>query len=46
MEALRNTKRKLRYTAEELEKAESAKDIQVSTGRNKIVSEILLQAGQ
>ena len=46
MEALRNTKRQLRYTAEELEKAESAKDIQVSTGRNKIVSEILLQAGR
>ena len=45
METLRNTKRKLRYTAEELEKAESAKSINIKTGRGEIVGQILSQAG-
>ena len=44
METLRNEKRKLEYTAEELTKAEEAKAVEVKTGRTKIVSEILTEA--
>lgn len=44
METLRDTKRRLRYTAEELEKAEAGKSISVEVGRTKIVGEILGQA--
>ena len=44
MEVLRNTKRRLVYTSEELEEAEASKNITVSTGREKIVGEILTQA--
>jgi len=41
METLRATKRRLKYTADELEKAEASKAIAINTGRDKIVGKIL-----
>ncbi len=41
MEVLRNTKRRLMYTSEELESAEASKDVTITTGREKIMAEIL-----
>jgi membrane protease subunit HflC len=46
METLRATKRRLRYTADELEKAEAAKAITISTGRDKIVGKILTETSK
>ena len=45
MEVLRSTKRRLKYTAEELEQAEAAKGVNIELGRENIVDEILKQAG-
>jgi len=44
MEVLRNTARRLRYTAKELEKAEASKGVEIKTGREKIVGAILAYA--
>ncbi len=44
MEVLRNTPRRLTYTSEELEEAEADKGIQISVGRERIVSDILAMA--
>ena len=44
MEVLRNTQRRLQYTAEELEEAEAARAIEVKVGRDLIVSDILARA--
>ena len=44
MEALRSSKRRLRYTAAELEAAEAAKEVDIKEGREMIVDEILKQA--
>ena len=41
MEVLRNTKRQLKYSAQELEDAERAKNVQVEIGREAIVADIL-----
>jgi len=46
METLRTTKRRLKYTADELETAEAGKNIEVAVGREKIVDEILAQVGK
>ena len=46
METLRATKRRLKYTAEELEKAEAAKNISIDTGRDKIVGKILAETSK
>ena len=46
METLRNTKRRLQYTADELEKAEAAKNITIGKGRASIVGEILAEASK
>jgi membrane protease subunit HflC len=43
-EALRNTKRKLKYSAKELEDAEEAKTITISVGRDQMAREVLKQA--
>lgn len=43
-ELLRDTQRRLKYTAGELEEAEAAKGIQIAMGRSKIVAEILSEA--
>ena len=44
MEVLRNTARRLKYTAKELEEAEAAKNIGVKEGRDRVVGEILIKA--
>ncbi len=44
MEVLRNTRRKLKYTTEELEKAEEERNVVIEVGRERIVREILDQA--
>ncbi|MAG57794.1 MAG: HflC protein [Planctomycetes bacterium] len=44
MEVLRNTQRRLKYSATELEDAEAAKNIEVKTGRDRVVKAILAQA--
>ena len=41
MEVLRNTDRRLKYKAKELENAEAAKGIKIQVGREKVVSKIL-----
>ena len=46
METLRATKRRLRYTALELEKAEAGKSISINTGRDKIVGKILVETSK
>ena len=46
MEALRSTKRRLKYTAEELEEAEATKGVDIALGREKMVDEILAQAAK
>jgi modulator of FtsH protease HflC len=46
METLRATNRRLRYTAEELEKAEAGKAISIATGRDKIVGKILSETSK
>ena len=44
VEVLRNTERRLKYTAAELEEAEAARNIKVQTGRDRIAADILEQA--
>ena len=46
METLRATKRLLKYTAEELEKAEAGKAIAINTGRDKVVGKILAETSK
>lgn len=43
MEILRNNFRELKYTTDELAKAEAERNIRIQTGRDKIVSEILVR---
>ena len=46
METLRNTKRVLKYSAKELKDAEAAKGVKIEDGREKIVGQILTEAGR
>jgi membrane protease subunit HflC len=46
MEVLRNTTRRLKYSAPELEEAEAAKKIKVNVGREKMVTTILAESGK
>ena len=46
MEVLRNTKRRLQYSASELEEAEAGKQIDINVGREKIVGKILSESGK
>ncbi len=46
MEVLRNSKRRLKYSASELEEAEAGKNIEVNVGREKIVNTILAESGK
>ncbi len=46
METLRNSKRVLKYSAKELEDAEAAKGVDIVDGREKIVGQILTEAGR
>ena len=46
MEVLRNTQRRLKYSARELEEAEASKNVQIKVGRESIVRDILAQASQ
>lgn len=44
MEVIRNTQRELEYSSDELKQTEKTKGIKITTGRNKIVEEILERA--
>ena len=46
MEVLRNTQRRLKYSARELEETEASKNVQIKVGRESIVLDILAQASR